>query len=683
MASSKTLTAALIGNPNCGKSTLFNALTGARQSVGNFPGVTLECFEGVAVRGKEKIRFIDLPGVYSLTACADEERFAADYLNEHDTDMIVNIVDAACLERHLYLTLLLLEQNRPVVVVLNMMDVARRRGIKVDGAALSRLLGVPVVETISNRSIGIDAVLTKIIETAATSADKRTRNLSSLNSSDAERYEIIANLVAQTVRRTKEPKELLSDRIDTVLTHRWFGVLFFFLMMYLVFQMTFTLGQYPMDWMESGFAALGDFLKLRWPETLCPFLKSLVIDGVIGGVGGVLIFLPNVLLLFLAISILEDSGYMARAALLADRWMHKIGLNGRSIAPLLIGFGCTVPALMATKMLTNRRERLATMFILPLFSCGARFPIYALLIPAFFAPLWRGPVLWLVYLIGVALAAGVAKLFARLFPHDESSFFMIELAPYHFPTFRSVGVRTLQRGGLYVKKAGTVILGFSVLLWFLTTFPELSPEKKEEFHAKRDKVVAMDSNERTCAAALERIDREEESAHLIQSYAGRLGHGLEPIFRPLGFDWKITTAFLGAIAAKEVFVAQMGIVCSADGLAETDETNFSGNVVDNLDDNGHDNTIDNMCDKSSDILSGKNSESDDSRLTKILARQYSPLTGFSVLLFCLIASPCMATFVMMAKESGSWRWAFAQWGFLTALAWLLSAAVYQIGSCFF
>ncbi len=681
---------ALAGNPNCGKSTIFNKLTGAKQTVGNFPGVTVERYEGRTRFEGRVVSVVDLPGVYSLASYSDEERVAAEFLKNAAPDVVVNVVDASNLERNLYLTLVLKEQNRPLVVVLNMIDVARRRGIDVDASALSKELGVPVLQTIGNRGVGVDEILSEVVRVAESPLNAPSEaNAASACPSDAAkscehcggecelaqtaadvaRYKEIGRVCARCVKTDADAPASGSDKIDAILTHRYFGIPIFLAAMYLVFQLTFTLGSYPMDWIDAGFGALSDWVDGAMSEGVA---KSLIIDGIIGGVGGVLIFLPNILILFLAISILEDSGYMARAALLCDRWMRRVGLHGRSVVPALVGFGCTVPGIMAAKMLSDRKERLATMFVLPLFSCGARFPIYALLIPAFFPLEYQGLILWGIYLIGILLAAVVAKILEVVFKNDEPAPFVIELPSYHRPTLGVVGVHTLERGWQYVKKAGTIVFAISVLLWALTTFPSLDAETVAKFDAERAAIEANAAQIRAeasaqlaenaevaqtqetadaeakeaekadpVAEALAAVDAAEGQAALERSYAGRIGRGIEPLLRPMGFDWKIGTALIGAIAAKEVFVAQMGVVYS---VGEADETSEP--------------------------------------LAETLRANYSPLVGFCIMLFCLIATPCMATFAVMAKEAGSWKWAFAQWFGLTAIAWVLTTLVYQIGGIF-
>jgi len=369
-----------------------------------------------------------------------------------------------------------------------------------------------------------------------------------------------------------------------------------------------------MDWLEGLFGWLGGAVAGLWPEGSDSVLKSLLVDGIIGGVGGVMVFLPNIILLFLAIAILEDSGYMARAAFMMDRLMHKIGLHGKSFIPMLTGFGCSVPAIMATRTLENQRDRLTTMLVVPLMSCGARLPIYALIIPAFFPEAWRAPMLWLIYVIGIVLAVLCAKLLRATLFKGESVPFVMELPPYRMPTLKGLAIHMGERAGLYLKKAGTLILAVSVILWALTSFPKL---QNDDPHASPG---------------------ERQAAELSHTVAGRIGHAMEPFIKPLGFDWRIGTAMIGAFAAKEVFVAQLGIVYS---VGEADEE--------------------------SDSLRDK------------LRANYSPLVGFCIMLFMLISAPCMATIAVTKRESNSWKWALFQLGGLTVMAYVLTLLVFQIG----
>jgi ferrous iron transport protein B len=429
------------------------------------------------------------------------------------------------------------------------------------------------------------------------------------------RYGFISGACQETVKSTVELRHTTSDMIDAVLTNRVFGLPIFLLLMYLVFMLTFKIGDYPMRGLEHFFGWAATTISALWPPGSESALKSLIVDGIIGGVGGVLVFLPNILLLFLAISVLEDSGYMARAAFIMDRIMHKIGLHGKSFIPMLIGFGCSVPAIMGARILENKRNRFATIMVIPLMSCGARLTIYALLIPAFFKGEWRGPVLWLIYLIGIILAIICVKVLRLTILKGETTPFVMELPPYRMPTLKSVCIHMWQRGWMYLKKAGTIILAISIILWVAMTYPKpgghsLDGLKPDEAHKVK----------------------------LEHSLVGRAGRAIEPALTPLGFDWKIGTALIGATAAKEVFVSQLGIVY-AGGADQASQT-----------------------------------------LRQKLQANYTPLTGFCVMLFCLIYAPCVATVAMTKHETNSWRWALFQFFGLTALAYLLTFIVYQIGS---
>ena len=765
-----TIHVSFAGNPNSGKSTLFNNITGARQHVGNYPGVTVEKMVGYRNFGDFQLEITDLPGSYSLSAYSEDEKVTRDFLLEHfhpdkvgqqnGPAVVVNVLDASNLERNLYFTLQLKELGVPLVLALNMADIAEARGMKFDLAKLSELLGAPVVPTVGHKGEGINELLQKIVDVATqpkaenAKCDERVVDYGEALEADiaqlverlpnqnwsplfkrwmaikilekdlpcdfefqpsvedpnvaiaSRRYDYISELAAQfiTANPVNEGKALFSDKLDKLFLNRVLSLPIFLLMMYLVFQLTFTLGAIPMDWIEGGFEALGGWISSFWPEGSESILRDLLVDGIIGGVGGVLVFLPNILLLFLAISILEDSGYMARAAFIMDRIMSKIGLQGKSFIPMLVGFGCTVPGIMATRTLEDRRERLATMFVLPLMSCGARFPIYALLIPAFFAPAWQAPMLWIIYVVGIVLAIVLAKILRVSVLGGEPVPFILELPPYHVPTLRTVGLRILERCWMYLKKAGTVILGISIILWFLTAFPKLPEDMAKDIAAKypvpeATEVAQADGQAETATADAAPTDAasteaektepttadvtpadaekaedakaapadaeqakagegEEEKpdpvkeaeaqqeaaiaeAALDYSYAGRIGHFIEPAMKPMGCDWKIGTAMIGAFAAKEVFVAQMGIVYKVGDVEE---------------------------------------EAGNSALQDAMQKNYTPLTGLCIMLFCLIGTPCIVTVAVMARESGSWGWALAQWGTLTLLAWCVATLVYQIGS---
>ncbi|UCD27701.1 MAG: ferrous iron transport protein B [Planctomycetota bacterium] len=811
------LTIALAGNPNSGKTTIFNAITGSRQHVGNYPGVTVEKKEGTAILKGINLRVVDLPGTYSLTAYSIEEIIARNFIMDQNVDVVIDIIDSSNLERNLYLATQLLEFGVPLVLAFNMSDIAEARGYNIDDKKLSALLGVPIIHTIAHKGIGIQNLLATAVkigqdgtqavtnqrqidygreiephvqeltemltdnhrtaqqnrwyaikllendseaikhlqkitnnklENILDKAEKTRQHIEGICGDSPEivladrRYGFISGACTEAVTQSVEARHILSDQIDLVLTNRILGLPLFALLMYLVFQLTFTLAEPPMNWIEHGFAWLSQEITTWWPKDSESALKSLLIDGVIGGVGGVIVFLPNIVLLFLSIAVLEDSGYMARAAFIMDRLMHKIGLHGKSFIPMLIGFGCSVPGILATRTLETHRDRLTTMLVLPLISCGARLPIYALIIPAFFPNQWRAPMLWIIYTIGIVLAIICAKLLRSTLFRGETIPFVMELPPYRLPTVKGLLIHMWDRSWLYLRKAGTIILGISIILWFLTTFPnktqfdqdyfslreqaladyyakipalnaylglkedsdlltqalqtEMNMSNKQpeyyedksnfadteghknavvdnlkqfpdyqalaEFLNALDTVIAinreLEQNEaqkidpKIHAAALHylenikkplderllQIERFKQTEKLTYSVVGRIGQGIEPVLRPMGFDWRIGTALIGAMAAKEVFVAQMGIVYSVG------ETN-------------------------------KESES----LRERLRENYTPLIGFCIMLFCLIASPCMATIATTRRESNSWKWAIFQFCSLTLLAYILTVAVFQIG----
>ncbi len=683
---------ALAGNPNSGKTTVFNALAGARQHVGNYPGVTVEKKESVFTCHGEQVELVDLPGTYSLTAYSIEELVARDYVIEEQPDLVVDIVDASNLERNLYLAVQFMELGIPVILALNMSDVAEARGFNIDTDRLSELLGVRIVSTVGHRGEGLEELKEAIVEVGAAKTPKKPTVVTygeeiereihklipqihedkalrqrynarwmavKLLENDSEireavekwaadpdalleatqqaanrikrdfgedpemaiadqRYGFISGACTEAVEQTVEARHTLSDRIDQVVTSRVLGIPIFLGLMYLVFKLTFTLSAPMMGWVEAFFAWLGTNVASLWPAGSESALKSLIVDGIIGGVGGVLVFFPVILLLFLAISILEASGYMARAAFIMDRFMHKIGLHGRSFIPMLLGFGCTVPAIMATRTMESRRDRLTTILVLPLISCGARLPIYALFIPAFFPSEWQTPLLWGIYMIGIALAVVLAKLLRSTLFKGEVAPFVMELPPYRMPTIKGTLIHMWERAWMFLRKAGTIIVGISIVLWALTSYPKLPAEQVPQEQPRK-------------AAQMQ----------LSHSVAGQIGHAMEPVMEPIGFDWKTSTAMLGAFAAKEMFVAQLGIV------------NSLGEV-------------------------GPKS----TRLRKTLRKQYTPLQAFCIMLFCLISVPCMVTVVTTWKETGSWKWPALQVGGLTGLAYVITLLVYQVGSIF-
>jgi len=685
----KKITIALAGNPNSGKTTIFNELTGTHQHVGNYPGVTVEKKEGWFNYKDFEVEVMDLPGTYSLTAYSLDELVARDYVIEERPDLVVDIIDSSNLERNLYLATQFMEIGVPLILAFNMSDIAEARGYEIDIELLTKLLGVTIVRTVGHKRRGINQLKEEIVKVAdkkdvqkpaivhygdvieqqlqkitgliekyaslckrydarwlavkLLEKDRQVKEKVSQTIDEPEqlfaaienashyierdfgdsteivfadrRYGFISGACQEAVRTTVESRHSMSDRIDFVLTNRVLGIPIFLLLMYLLFKLTFTLGEPPMAWIEGAFAWLGSGIEGLWPPDSESTLKSLLVEGIIGGVGGILVFLPNILFLFLGIAVLEDSGYMARAAFIMDRFMHKIGLHGKSFIPMLIGFGCTVPAIMATRTLESRRDRLTTMLVLPLISCGARLPIYMLFIPAFFPVGWRAPILWLIYIIGIVLAVILAKLLRATLFKGEAVPFVMELPPYRMPTLKGTLIHMWERGWLFLRKAGTVILAISILLWVLTSYPKLPHQQRTE------------SSE---------INIQQKQ--LSYSIAGRIGHGLAPVMKPVGFDWKTTTALIGAFAAKEVFVAQLGIVYS---VGKTDEQSQT--------------------------------------LRTRLQQEYTPLQAFCIMLFCLISIPCMVTVATVWKESGSWRWPALQLAGLTILAYIVTLVVYQFG----
>jgi len=673
----KRITVALAGNPNSGKTTIFNSLTGMRQHVGNYPGVTVEKKQGFCRYQDYELDIVDLPGTYSLTAYSTEEVVTRNFIIEQKLDVVVDVVDASNIERNLYLAVQLMELNVPMVLAFNMSDIARQRGLVFDIEKLSILLGVKIVQTVGNKHQGIEELLDAIAQTSQqpmkdyaaaikyggeieneieklqqkfdelrhsrwtviklleqdadvskhiqnqeiiTAVQNSIKHLNTIFAEEPEiiiadrRYGFISGACQEAVKNTIESRHNRSDMIDTVMTHKILGLPIFIALMYIVFDLTFRFGKWPMHWLEMFFGWLGQTVTGFWPVGSESVLKSLLVDGIIGGVGGVVVFLPNIMLLFAAIAILEDSGYMARAAFVTDRLMHKIGLHGKSFIPMLIGFGCTVPAIMACRILENRRNRITTILVLPLFSCGARLTIYALFIPAFFAVQWRGAVMLLIYFIGITLAVIAAKILRITLLKGETIPFVMELPPYRMPTLKAILIHMWERGWLYLKKAGTVILAISVILWIAGNWPKPAAEKLAGLNSEQERQVSLES-----------------------SLVGRTGKAREPAFKPLGFDSRVVTALIGAAVAKEVFVAQMGITYSI---------------------SKHENV---------------------SVLRERLSQDYTPLQGFCVMLFCLISAPCLATLAVTRIETGKIGWAIFQWTGLTALAYAVTFVVYQVG----
>lgn len=764
-----SLTVALAGNPNSGKTTIFNNITGARQHVGNYPGVTVERREGFRRFQGQDMLLVDLPGTYSLTAHSLDELVARNVIIDEKPDIIVNILDASNLERNLYLAVQLLELERPVVLALNMSDMAEKMGFRVDDKVLSRKLGIPVVRTVGNRNQGMDDLLTLVTEAAKSSKsssfavdygpvlEPKIQQITDLLASLTEvKYpqrwlavKLLENdqdvlqavgampagqkiLAAVEVARTElrsvlddEPELTIaeyryrfagevfrdsvaaaggqqlspSDKIDNILTHRLLGLPIFFGIMWLLFNFVFTVGAYPQGWMEDGMKWLGEFIGARMADG---DLKSLLVDGIIGGVGGVITFLPNILLLFFGIALLEDSGYMARAAFVMDRIMRAVGLHGKSFIPLLIGFGCNVPAIMGTRTLENPRDRMVTILVAPLMSCSARLPVYTVLIAAFFPAQLAGTVLFSVYFLGIALAIIMALVFRKLLFPGTTEAFVMEMPPYHLPTLRSILTHMWERSVLYLKKAGTLILAASILVWFMTNYPSEVSYSKDYDQVKAQveqtfidqtaesvlvplgietaddksalmtlvgqirEIKAQDAGEQESKLAeleqaqpeifpyaqkyqeldqdredeLDKLDKEKAGEKLANSYAGHFGQAIEPVIKPLGFDWKMGVGLVSAVAAKEVLVSTLGTIYSV-GNAEDDATPLQ------------------------DALAADPS--------------FTPLIAYSLMVFTLIYSPCLAALAVVRRETNSWKWTAFSFTYSTVLAWVVAFGVYHAG----
>jgi ferrous iron transport protein B len=705
--SSAYLTVALAGNPNSGKTTIFNNITGAQQHVGNYPGVTVERREGIRRFEGQDLLVVDLPGTYSLTANSLDEVVARNVIIDEKPDIIVNILDASNLERNLYLAVQLMELERPMVLAMNMTDMAAKSGIVLNDAVLKQKFGVPVVRMVGNQNQGTTELLQTVVDVTAnslrqpftidyglqleTGIEQVNQSLAELttvkyparwlavklleNDSDVKaavtkikggeqvlaavravrdglaallgeepeiviaerRYAFVNEMCDEFLDVRGRGEKSLSDRIDTILTHRIVGLPLFFGMMWLLFNMVFAFGALPQEWLKDGVKWLGTTVAAQMPDSQ---LKLLFVDGVIGGAGSVITFLPNILLLFFGIAMLEDTGYMARAAFVMDRVMRAVGLHGKSFIPLLLGFGCNVPAIMGTRTLENRSDRMVTMLVSPLMSCSARLPVYTLLIGAFFEESLAGSVLFTIYFLGVSLAIGMSLVFRKwLFPGGTEAFVM-EMPPYHLPTLRSILTHMWERSVLYLKKAGTLILAASILIWFLTNYPT-EVQYSKDFDEIKAEISAQYAPE-AAAPILMQLEKEQAGEKLALSYAGQFGKTIEPIIKPVGFDWKIGVGLVSAVAAKEVLVGTLATIYSVGAVDD-----------DNIDD-----------------------------LKQAVANDpaFTPLVAFCLMVFTLIYSPCLAALAVIRRETNSWKWPVFSFAYSTTLAWLITFAVYQGGS---
>ena len=784
MAENGQIRIALAGNPNCGKTTMFNNITGAKQHVGNYAGVTVEKKEGYKKFDGHELLFIDLPGTYSLTARSLDELVARNVIVNDNPDVIVNVLDASNLERNLYLAAQLLELEKPMVIALNMSDVAEDMGIKYDLKKMAEMTGATIVSTVGRTNIGTKELLEATVSVAASQkapgvtinyGDLLEGKISELVEElkqagtvtyplrwvavkllekDADvigkvmRFEnteaviekakaireeikdqVDLDVVFQEYRHrfavevyntclTQAPTQLetRSDRYDKILTHRILGLPIFMVVMWLLFNFVNTVGAIPQGWIEDGFTALQAWVITVIPEGQ---LQSLISDGIIAGVGAVLSFVPLILLLFLGISFLEDTGYMARAAFVIDRVMRACGLHGKSFIPLLLGFGCSVPSVMGARILDNYKDRMVTILITPFMSCSARLPVYTLFAAAFFPPEWAGTVVFGVYALGIVFGIVFAKIFRKYLFAGEAEPFVMELPPYHLPTLKATLTHMFERGIMYLKKAGTFILAASILVWFITTYP-MDVEYSKDYDALHDQVAQtyemkdaetlahfgiatdeqkdqvneiVDNMKSTVADATtqaedageaapeieveddseapelfndikeqneqlfpvawamyknsvnlddenQKIDEAQNSEKLEQSYAAMFGKAINPVLKPLGFDWKIGVSLVAGLAAKEVVVSTLGTIYAVGG-----DTDHPQALTDYLQNDPH----------------------------------FTPLIALTLMLFILIYPPCIAALAVIRRETGSWKWMLFMFCYENAFAWIACFIFYNIG----
>ena len=784
MAENRQIRIALAGNPNCGKTTMFNNITGAKQHVGNYAGVTVEKKEGYKNFDGHELLFIDLPGTYSLTARSLDELVARNVIVNDNPDVIVNVLDASNLERNLYLAAQLVELEKPMVIALNMADVAEDMGIKYDLKKMAEMTGATIVSTVGRTNIGTKELLEATVSVAASQkapgvtinyGDLLEGKISELVEElkqagtvtyplrwvavkllekDADvigkvmRFEnteaviekakaireeikdqVDLDVVFQEYRHrfavevyntclTQAPTQLetRSDRYDKILTHRILGLPIFMVVMWLLFNFVNTVGAIPQGWIEDGFTALQAWVVTVIPEGQ---LQSLISDGIIAGVGAVLSFVPLILLLFLGISFLEDTGYMARAAFVIDRVMRACGLHGKSFIPLLLGFGCSVPSVMGARILDNYKDRMVTILITPFMSCSARLPVYTLFAAAFFPPEWAGTVVFGVYALGIVFGIVFAKIFRKYLFAGEAEPFVMELPPYHLPTLKATLTHMFERGIMYLKKAGTFILAASILVWFITTYP-MDVEYSKDYDALHDQVAQtyemkdaetlahfgiatdeqkdqvneiVDNMKSTVADATtqaedageaapeieveddseapelfndikeqneqlfpvawamyknsanlddenQKIDEQKNSEKLEQSYAAMFGKAINPVLKPLGFDWKIGVSLVAGLAAKEVVVSTLGTIYAVGG-----DTDHPQALTDYLQNDPH----------------------------------FTPLIALTLMLFILIYPPCIAALAVIKRETGSWKWMLFMFCYENAFAWIACFIFYNIG----
>ncbi len=641
---------ALAGNPNAGKTTLFNSLTGLRQKVANYSGVTVEKKEGFWNFDEKKAKIIDLPGLYSLDATSIDEQIARDVLLGKTKDLpkpdaIIAVVDATNLERNLYLVTQLMEYKIPIVVVLTMVDLAEKQNSIIDLDKLTEMLQVPVVAVTVSKKLGLDK-LAEIVITVLRD-DFQLSNLSfvtdTLNGTIFARYNFLSEVYQKSVNCNDVSDVRISEKIDKVLTHKVFGLLILAVILLLVFQTIFSWASLPMDLLNQGFGGLGDFVRANLSEGL---LTDLFVDGVIAGVGGVVVFLPQILLLFFFLTLLEDSGYMSRAAFLLDRLMRGVGLHGKAFLPLLSSFACAIPGIMATRTIDNPKDRIATILIAPFMSCSARLPVYTLMIAVFFSGqtvlgfISLGAIIMLsMYLLGIIAAIVAAWILKRTVLKSSPPPLIMELPPYRLPNFKTVFFNMFEQASMFLKRAGTVILAISIILWALMTFPRISDDQNSALLAAEESC--------NCKITEEDIASKKSGLALRNSYAGQLGHLIEPIIKPLGFDWKIGVALVSSFAAREVLVSTLSILYNTGKDANEESETL--------------------------IQAVKNAKSDDGTPT------WRPLTAVTLMVFFVLAMQCMSTIAVVRRETNSWAWTIFMVVYMTVLAYVAALITYQGG----
>ena len=713
---SRVINVALVGNPNAGKTSIFNLASGAHEHVGNYGGVTVDAKEGIMRHNGYTFRLIDLPGTYSLSAYSPEEIYVRKYIFDEKPDVIINVVSASALERNLYLTTELMELECPMVMALNMFDELKKSERQLDYEALSAMLNVPIVPTVGKKGTGIPELLDSVIKLFEDKEPPRfvsipygrvleksisvmSRELSTANGQllrlgmplrylsikllegdeyvekdiksldrgkeylarrdkedgymerllkeDAESAFVNARygFISGALRETFEDKKSIharTDALDAVFTNKYFGLPVFFIFLWVMFEATFRLGEYPMQWIEGLVAIIGDAIRGQMSDGP---LKDLLVDGIIGGVGGVIVFLPNIVILYAFIAFMEDSGYMARAAFIMDKLMNKIGLHGKSFIPLIMGFGCNVPAIMSTRMIGSRNSRMITMLIVPFMSCSARLPVYILFVSAFFAK--HGSLIMLgLYAVGILVAVITALLLRKSFFKEEDTPFVMELPPFRMPTIKSVIIHMWERSKMYLLKMGGPILIASIIIWFLGYFP-YDKQRDADYDRKISQIEESVLSDEDKSNMITELRYAKNTDHQVNSYIGKIGHFIEPVMKPLGFDWKISVSLLSGMAAKEIVISTMGVLYTGD-------SDNQQSLQDRLHVERH---------------------ADGSPI-------FTPLVVIGFLLFTLIYFPCIATIVAIKEESHSWKWALFSVFYSTGLAWLFAFVVYQVGSLF-